>query len=482
MQHFLFLQVPHGPFVNELEVGLETLGHKTTRLLFNAGDWLYSQPDSAIFYRGSIEDLNSWLQDQQVKQSFTDIVVYGDCRAIHRCAKQAATQLGCRFWVLEEGYLRPSWVTLERYGANGHSKLPELFQVSSLQNNVVSDESIDIPAPSNFGKSQRYIMLWAILYYGCRLYFDFLFRSKIRTHRPNPFIYEFASWHIKLAKKLFGRDYRHRKICRRFIREEKFFFVPLQLVEDSQIEVHSQFDSIYEFIDHILDSFVRNANPNHKLLFKGHPLDSELINYRKYIITAAKRFGLENRVTYIHDGVVPNILDHAMGTVTVNSTVGLQAIHHRCPVMCIGSSIYNHSELTFSGTLDQFWVNPSTPDNEKYRKFRNFLHQECLVAGGFYRTNAIKEVVAGLVEKLTCTSNTTNSLVEETSCQMDCHTLEGTHKAVLSPIKKVLHLPTLLIPIVTIPVLSVPFFVSVVGIRLRAHIKARIKKWRRNPS
>ena len=53
-------------------------------------------------------------------------MLYGDTRPVHAAAVMAARARGLCVHVFEEGYLRPWWVTYERGGTNGHSRLMEI--------------------------------------------------------------------------------------------------------------------------------------------------------------------------------------------------------------------------------------------------------------------------------------------------------------------------------------------------------------------
>ena len=70
---------------------------------------------------------------------------------------------------------------------------------------------------------------------------------------------------------------------------QKFFLVPLQVYNDAQITVHSDYESVCGFIDHLMRSFssalkrseaIGQALPSgfssldgHVLVFKHHPMD-----------------------------------------------------------------------------------------------------------------------------------------------------------------------------------------------------------------
>ena len=64
--------------------------------------------------------LGAFLHERGV----TDVILFGDCRPYHRVAVDLARSRGIAVHVFEEGYFRPDWITLERDGTNGHSRLP----------------------------------------------------------------------------------------------------------------------------------------------------------------------------------------------------------------------------------------------------------------------------------------------------------------------------------------------------------------------
>ena len=73
-------------------------------------------------------DLHAWpevLERLIGERGVTDIVLFGDCRPLHRAAIGVARELHVQVHVFEEGYIRPDWVTLEVGGVNGHSTLPK---------------------------------------------------------------------------------------------------------------------------------------------------------------------------------------------------------------------------------------------------------------------------------------------------------------------------------------------------------------------
>src|SRR5690606_7063852 len=75
-------------------------------------------------FRGQFSHWGEYLAAYCLNHQVTDIVLFGDSRPYHRVAINRARRLGISIHVLEEGYLRPDWVTLEHGGSNALSALP----------------------------------------------------------------------------------------------------------------------------------------------------------------------------------------------------------------------------------------------------------------------------------------------------------------------------------------------------------------------
>ena len=124
---FLFLQGPHGPFFHRLGAMLRKTGAEVWRVGYNAGDrafWFNSK--SYLPFRGTQDDWRDFFINLIREKSVTDLVLYGDVRRIHAEAVEEAKRHGLTVHVFEEGYMRPYWVTYERGGSNGHSRLMQM--------------------------------------------------------------------------------------------------------------------------------------------------------------------------------------------------------------------------------------------------------------------------------------------------------------------------------------------------------------------
>ncbi|WP_423455410.1 hypothetical protein [Ottowia sp. VDI28] len=181
----------------------------------------------------------------------------------------------------------------------------------------------------------------------------------------------------------------------------KFFLVPLQVYNDPQILVHSDFEGVADFIGHLMCSFSHalareqteglpesgRSIAGDVLVFKHHPMDRGHRNYARIIHRLSQRYGLEGRVLYIHDQHLPSLLKSAKGVVLVNSTTGLSALGHGAPVKVCGKALYDLPKLTYQGPLKDFWFlsQQAKPDKAVLLRFRDALIECTQLNGSFYR-------------------------------------------------------------------------------------------------
>ena len=124
---FLFLQGPHGPFFLQLARMLEIAGYSCWRVGFNAADKVFWRPQNRfIGFKGPQDEWAETFGNLITDKKNTDLVLYGDTRYIHQIAISESRDRNITVHVFEEGYLRPYWVTYERGGSNGNSRLMKM--------------------------------------------------------------------------------------------------------------------------------------------------------------------------------------------------------------------------------------------------------------------------------------------------------------------------------------------------------------------
>ena len=103
---------------------LASRGHAVYRVNFNGGDQAFWRLPGAVDFCGREHEWPEFLDRLIVDKAISDLILFGDCRPLHRAAIRVAEARAIRVHVVEEGYMRPDWVTFEEGGVNGHSSLP----------------------------------------------------------------------------------------------------------------------------------------------------------------------------------------------------------------------------------------------------------------------------------------------------------------------------------------------------------------------
>jgi len=165
---------------------------------------------------------------------------------------------------------------------------------------------------------------------------------------------------------------------------KRYFFVPLQVFNHVQISFHSKYMSVEQFIAETIQSFAEYAGDDHFLIVKHHPMDRGHKDYAACVHDVAKKFGVHERVIYIHDLHLPTLLKNALGVVVINSTVGLSSLHHGTPLKVMGTAIYDLPGLTYQTDLAAFWRNPGKVNKEIYKRFRGYIVEHTQLNGGYY--------------------------------------------------------------------------------------------------
>lgn len=397
-RRFLFLQGPHGPWFFQLAQMLRRAGCQVWRVGFNAGDEAFWRDQATyIAFRAQPEAWPATLSHIIDEKQITDLVIYGDTRPAHAAAVQIARERGLTVHVFEEGYLRPHWITYERGGSNGHSRLMDL-SVAEMAGALERSDT-DLPdAPARWGDTRQHIFYgalyhWQVLTGGWRY-------PNFRPHRALTVRQEFRLYLRRLATLPFhaiGRMVASYRIARGGF---PYHLVLLQLEHDSSFQAHSPFATMTEFLDCVTEAFASGAPGHHHLVFKAHPLEDGRAPVAAEIRRLARLHGLQDRVHFVRGGKLARLLNQARSAVTVNSTAAQQVLWRGLPLKALGQAIYSKPEFVSDQSLTEFFANPARPDSRAYRVFRHFLLETSQVPGGFYSARGRRALLRQVVDLL----------------------------------------------------------------------------------
>jgi len=406
---FLLLQGPHGPFFAQLGKMLRAAGAQVWRVGFNRGDEVF-WPEKASYLRfnGPIEDWPERITALIAEKTVTDLVLYGDTRPIHAHAIAAAKAAGVTVHVLEEGYIRPYWVTYERGGSNGNSRLMGLG-VTEMRR-ALSESEIDFPeAPPRWGDTKHHVFYGALYHF-----FVMVQNGRYKALTPHRGISVFEEFGIYLRRLLLMPVQsleRALATARVRLSGHPIHLVLLQLEHDASMRMHSRFTSQTDFIDLVAAGFAEGAPRHHHLVFKAHPLEDGRAPLKQAIHAATARHGLAGRVHFIGGGKLAALLAQARSAVTINSTAAQQVLWRGLPLKSFGRAVYDKPEFVSAQPLPDFFAAPQRPDTRAYRDYRHYLLETSQIPGGFYSARGRRTLLRQVVDMMLSPEDPYDALV-----------------------------------------------------------------------
>lgn len=373
-KNILLLQGKMGTFFCRFASFLISKNKYVHKINFNLGDaFFYCHKKHMSNYRGQVKDFDNYIQAIIHKYDIQAVVCFNDCRPYHEIAKSICQKLNIAFFVFEEGYLRPDYITLEQNGINGYSQLDAKY-IHTL------NKSIEKP---KYTANRFFLLCLSALIYYILVFFGQWLYPHYQHYRGLTIFREFWAWFVALVRKVV-RLLPDKRLEEKLIQQKNFYLVSLQVHNDSQITHHSHYKNVEAFIEEVLISFAHFAPKNTTIVFKHHPLDRGHRDYTYFITKLANKLDVSQRVFYGCDMHLPSLIRASLGMITINSTTGLQSVYHKKPTKTMGKALYDIKGITDQKPLDEFWQNPTPPDYEFYLQFREYLIQQTQLNGSFY--------------------------------------------------------------------------------------------------
>jgi capsular polysaccharide export protein len=355
--------------MSRLALDLMDAGHEVAKVVFCAPDLIYKvRGIRTHLFREPLAVFGDWLRKLVETERYDTFFLYNHYRPYNQIAWNLAGELELDCHVFELGLIRPNCVMVfsnrtipiqavpEAWKAildGGEAPRrpetpPQLCQVSTsaklfsfCANYLLS--RITSPLFPHF-VDQRKMNLWHHFKHGM----IHLWRFIERDHD--------CLFDAKFAGEMAGN----------------YYAVPLQVHSDTQITRCSDYKSIEQFIRQVTNSFARHAPPDTKLVFKVHPMDRGYKDYTDLIAGLDHRLG-GDRLLYVDRVHLPTLLEHARGVVNINSSVGISGLVHHTPVIALGRAVYDLPDLTFQGSLDDFWTRAKPPKPKRVDQFVSLL-------------------------------------------------------------------------------------------------------------
>lgn len=374
---FLLLQGPIGSFFNDLAEELKAKNHDVFKINFWGADTVFFP--NGIKFDKNIEQWEKYVASFCIKNKITDIVLFGDRRPYHEKAINAVCKISesINIWVLEEGYFRPHWVTVDQYGSNFRSHIKTVINKTSKPKYY--------PLPEEQENIQPWLKesLYTIFKYYLVGLATRSFYPNFKYHRIDHPLTELGGWVLNfLATQLKIKDNK-KQLSEAEHLLGNHFVVALQLDTDAQIRKYSPFKNINELMELAISSFAKNAPHDKTLIVKSHPFDRNWIFREREFSNLTKKYNIEDRAAFINNCPASKITQDCQGVITANSSFALHALNKEIPVKALGDAFWNIKGVCDEQSLTKFWNNPIPPDREVFESLKEHIMKTQL-NGSFY--------------------------------------------------------------------------------------------------
>jgi capsular polysaccharide export protein len=393
----VLLQGPVGPFFRRLHRFLERRGFDVSRICFDAGDRFFASGKKCHVYSGGRQEWETWFSEFVSLAEADHIVFFGAEREIHRVARSVAEKAGVNVIALEEGYIRPGFVTVEQGANNAASPVagrmpPDCFDFIAMDTTRTDFKG--------FGA----MCVHGAIYYTIRTLFSSWAHREL-FHRRFNILAEAFAWVRNYWRRTMHLQRNFSSIERLLEHHhDQYFIVPLQVAADSQMAQAARGWNSVRLIDEVLASFARRAPENTHLVFKIHPIERGHSTDEQRIRSAAQRLGIAHRVDVIDTGSLGLLTRHSAGMITINSTSGLSAIAHGVPLLVIGDALYANEQLAVCARgepdFDAFWQGMPVADVLERRRYLAWIKASCLKRGDFYARSGMEPACQGVLETI----------------------------------------------------------------------------------
>lgn len=399
LRKVILLQGPVGGFFQALADGLRSRGFSVLKINFNCGDAFFAHGPGTFLFRRSPEHWKPWFAKLVAANRPAGVILFGDQRIYHRHAADACRQLGIDVWCMEEGYLRPDYITFEPDG-NNFASLSSAPLPDPVKNPATLVPIRGNPFP---------LMARAASAYYIAKFLGHFWTPRYVHHRQRPLFSEIFYWNLNAFRKWWRKDRNSKSLIDLLDRHHKrYFVVALQVYDDLNLMVHGAGWTMQKLIETTIKSFAANADSDNFLVLKGHPLDRGHANYQRLIETAALQAGISTRVRLIDDCPMGLLLRHARGCVVVNSSSGILALSIGCPQFVLGNALFRREGLAQFGdiaAMDQFWHHPVVPLPERRDGFLKELVARTQINGAYYQTEYYNLTIDTIAQRLNTPPN-----------------------------------------------------------------------------
>ncbi len=318
-------------------------------------------------------------------KSIDFVFMHNDLRWHHAIARLICLEEGVPFCVSELGLFRPYTTTLDYNGVNANSSI-KFLETDFSQYANTPNRNLNISSP--FHGHDSWLSKLNFFYFLLLNKLGELIRTNSsishNTFRIRPYIKRFWQQNVKCRFKLtLSQDEE--------LPTKPYVFFPMQLENDTQFLIHSDFSSNQSLLEEVEKGFYSSKlAQSHQLVIKLHPND--LGHYKA------------RNATIFTKSDTTLLVRKSSAVVSVNSTVCMEALETDKPLYVLGRAFFAREDICQPCDISELSTalsNPKPVDLESRRGFIYYLkyHYSVCGAGYSYSSNELKRI-AKEIEKL----------------------------------------------------------------------------------
>lgn len=286
-------------------------------------------------YKRYMHFIDNYIEDHKIET----ICMFNGYHWIEQVTTYIAKKRGLNTYFFEDGLFRPYTVTVDPKGINANSSVPG---TASYYDSLHIDRSrlstyLFEPENRNLTKTNENLIkvatLKAISMIGGLL-------------KLTPKLYVHTTFWQSIKYILFKLKFKYLEEDNVNLSNE-YIFLPFQVSRDTQIFYNSpHFKSMEELLNAVTEAVKElNSELNRKIriIVKEHPEDMSRNNYKEL----KEKYKDQDSVIFVQKYNTKKLINKALIVLTINSTVGIEALAQSKKVVTVGNALYNIEGVTF---------------------------------------------------------------------------------------------------------------------------------------
>lgn len=286
-------------------------------------------------YKRYMNFIDKYIEQQQIEV----LCMFNGYHWIEQVSMYIAEKRGLKTYFFEDGLFRPFTVTVDPHGINANSSVPG---TTSFYDSLQIDKSrlsahLFTPENKELTMTKENLLKVAVLK-GVSLLGGIL--------KFTPKLYVHTTFWQSIKYIIFKYRFRYKKEDEVNLTNE-YIFLPFQVSRDTQIFYNSphikSMDQLLNIAVQAVKEINIELNRDIKIIVKEHPEDMSRNNYNQL----KKRYEDEKNVVFVQKFNTKKLIRKALLILTINSTVGIEALAQDKKVVTLGNALYNIDGVSF---------------------------------------------------------------------------------------------------------------------------------------